>query len=945
MANSNVPMLDLPFFELCNQAPVASQALSAMTTIEDGSDRYIYYISGSNFYRYDAEADTWQQLSSPNVAPVTLLAMRYTKRRGFHGRVLGATANTVTIPGLRGETLSGETLRIEVGTGAGQEQKLTFIGETIHDAGVITGTATNYLQDTTKKWRVNQWAGYLIGITFGTDATHYKKVLYNDSNTLYISDVNLQPHDPWNNQPYVAAAPYALPVVTAGSQAHYVIMSSQFSVPGWDIIPDETSFFTTLSGGIYMVSSAAAAPFYTMQYYDVIHDSWQTKTTPQGLLGAALGTDVSIERTGKIGIALAAKTGVVTATSRTLTDSGLNLETDRYANHRIHISGGTGNGQSRRIVAHTNNTFTIPNEWDVIPDNTSVYSVWPDYDRVYMVGNGASSMFAYSPENDYWMQGQRFDDGVTSNISVTMKNWVSLGVTSGARIAAGVRAVDAAPTVGGSGYSIGDVLTCAVGGAGAQVRVTSITPAGAVTGLELIHSGTTTGYTVGTGKAVTGGMGTGCTINVTAVGATALITVATAHWFRTGNPVKFAGCTEAAWNAEHIIIGVPSTTTFCVAVTATANMVQTNTLSTTLIVDPSKNWIPNEHVGRLVHVMVAGTAPTSQIRWITANTANTLTVAAITAAVNGTSKYIIYDSKVFGIDEQRKEKDKGNSGWATGGTTTTLVDTSKNWIPNQWANYYFKIEAGAGYGSGRILVISNTENTLTFAVQSFTPNATTKYEIADAWGLASSSTTASITEATYKNWTVNQWAGKRVRITAGTGFGQESGVVSNTATALTTGTIAAGDATTAYALLGIPPRSSGIELIWIWGATDPKKRARQMFSPRGGGSNTFDIYDIPSGKWSYGNHFHPQAEAFQTGSSYSYDGADKIYASRSTTGTVNRIFEFDVNTRHLTGKATTTFLQSTAHIGNLLEMVSRNGNNFLYSLQMSGTLMARALIF
>ena len=61
------------------------------------------------------------------------------------------------------------------------------------------------------------------------------------------------------------------------------------------------------------------------------------------------------------------------------------------------------------------------------------------------------------------------------------------------------------------------MLTCAVGGAGAQVIVTSITTGGAVTGLELFSAGTGTGYTTGTGQAITGGTGTSCTIEITAV--------------------------------------------------------------------------------------------------------------------------------------------------------------------------------------------------------------------------------------------------------------------------------------------------------------------------------------------------------------------------------------------------------------------------------------------
>lgn len=940
-------MVDLPFFELCNQAPVASQAISCMTTVEEGSDRFIYYLVASTFYRYDVYADTWQQLASPNVAPVSAVTMKYSSRRGYHGRVLSATSNTIRVPGLRGPTLDGTTMMILSGTGQGQERVLTYTGETVHEAGVITGTATNTLADSTKKWQVNQWAGYLVGITFGTDATHYKKILYNDTTTLYISDANLQPHDPWNNQPFVAATPYAVPVTTAGSQAHYQIMSSTYSVPDWTVIPDYTSFFTTKTGGIFMVSSAAAAPFFTLQYYDVLQDSWQTKTAPQSLILAALGTDFTIERTGKFGSALITKLGTTSATSRTLTDSGLTLTPGSFANHRIQITAGTGIGQNRRIVHNSDTTFTVPRNWDVTPDSTSEYEVWPDFDRIYLGGGAAAAIHAYSPENDYWMQGQSFDDGIVSNISVAMNGWMPVGVTSGVRIALGIQAVNSAPTAGGTNYVIGDVLTCAVGGAGAQVIVTSISAGGVVTGIALTNSGTTSGYATGTGVATTGGSGTGCTIQITTVGPTVNVVTASATWFKRGDSVTFAGNTDATHNATFTILGVSAVTTtsctFSIATTAAASMATTNVQSATVITDSTKNWVVNEHVGRLVHVMVAGTAPTSQIRWITANTANTLTVASITAAVNGTSKYAIYDSKVFGIDDQRKESGMSGYGVASSGGTTTLVDSSKNWIPNQWVGYAFKVEAGTGYGSGRIIITSNSPTTLTYTTQSFTPDTTTKYEIADAWGLATAGALSTLTETSTKNWVVNQWAGKRVRLTAGTLQGTETATTANTANALTlTGTP---DATTAYAILGIPARGAGIGLIWTWGATIPANK-KKMYFIRGSGSNTFDIYDITTQRWTFGTFISPQNEGFNTGSSFAYDGTDSIILSRSVASNPVRIFKYNISTNKVTGLATTTITQNAVHIGNLLEIVdSPTGFSYIFSLQTTGTLLSRALLF
>jgi hypothetical protein len=940
MPNNNKPMVDLPYFELCNQAPTASSAIGCMTTTEEGNDRYIYMITGALFYRYDVIADTWQQLASPNVTPTVTASLRYTRRRGYHAPVLAATSNTVTIAAPRGANLEGETLRVLTGIGAGQERVLTLVSEAIHEAGTITTTAGGGLTDSTKKWRVNQWAGYMVAVTMGPTVPQYKRIIANDATILYVQATGLEPHEPWANQVFGNLAPYTIP--TTGAQ--YQIMSSTFSVDTpWATAPGERALCTALTGGIYLQSCVAAAPFLSLQYYDVAADSWQTKTVPQGLQIAAVTLDSGIERTAKTGAVHV--TGTATsAAARTLTDSLLSLEPGRYANHRVLITGGTGAGQNRRIVTNTATTFTLPRNWDVQPDATSTYEVWPDFDRIYFNGAANATMLAYSPESDFWMQGQSFDDGVVAAVSCTLGSEMPVGVSTGARIAAGVRSINPVPTAAGSNYVFGDLLTCSVGGAGAQVRVTSVGASGAVTGLELVHAGTGTGYTVGTGKATTGGAGTGCTIEIMTVGATALVTTLTTHWFKTGQVVTFAGCTDAAWNAAHTIIGVNALSAFSVAVTAAASMGAALAQSTTTITDAAKNWIVNEHAGRLVHLMVNGTAPTSQIRWIVSNTANTLTVATIAAAANGTAKYAIYDSKIFGIDDQRKEPGMSGNGFATGGSTTTLTDTSKNWDVNMWAGYAFKVEAGPGYGSGRIVVISNTDNTLTYATQTFTPTADTLYEIADTWGIATSGASNTIND-TAKKWAANQWITKRIRITGGTtSVGTEIAATANTATALTA-VVGTPDATSTYAILSAPPRGAGTALLWAWGATDPAKRGRYMFSPRGGASSAVDIYDIVTQRWSLGWSYRGATELFATGSSYTYDGHDSLYLSRSIAAAPIRIFRYDINTNRMDGLATTTVLQNAVHIGNYMETVdSPDGYKFLYTLQNTGTLLQRALI-
>jgi parallel beta-helix repeat protein len=68
--------------------------------------------------------------------------------------------------------------------------------------------------------------------------------------------------------------------------------------------------------------------------------------------------------------------------------------------------------------------------------------------------------------------------------------------------------------VGGTGYTVGDILTLTGGSNNAQVRVTTIGAGGVVTGITLVNVGS--GYTTGI-VPTTGGTGTGATVNITAI--------------------------------------------------------------------------------------------------------------------------------------------------------------------------------------------------------------------------------------------------------------------------------------------------------------------------------------------------------------------------------------------------------------------------------------------
>lgn len=72
------------------------------------------------------------------------------------------------------------------------------------------------------------------------------------------------------------------------------------------------------------------------------------------------------------------------------------------------------------------------------------------------------------------------------------------------------------------------------------------------------------------------------------------------------------------------------------------------------------------------------------------------------------------------------------TGFATAGTTYSLIDGTKNWGTNAWAGHYLNIVAGTGLGAPPIKILSNLNTTLNFEIaQTFIPNATTEYEILD----------------------------------------------------------------------------------------------------------------------------------------------------------------------------------------------------------------------
>lgn len=964
--------VDQPVFEWMRFAPQATSSLFALATTDDGYDRHMYAIAGLSFQRYDSWSDSWQELAPPPTIPVTAVDMKYSKFSGHRTGVLGASGTSIEIGGIGPNNFqfTGLTLRILYGQGAGQERLITGVsGATIWDNGVATTALIDRIGDSIKKWRPNQWEGYSCRLVYGAGAGQVRRILYNDRDTLYFSDPNFQAIDPFNNTGWGNVLPLTIPVTTAGAQTHFQIESTTLTVhQAWDVTPDLSSQCQILSGGLWLFTSNAAAPWHSWYFYDVLSDSWFWKTSIGGQLLAAMGTDFKIDRTGEVAGAFLGGSGggsasagitVTASTLQTLT-VGPTFETDRWTNHQLRVVAGTGISQRRRIIGNSGGVFYVDRPWDITPDTTSRISVFGDTDKIWLVGNANSTIWTYSIERDLWSAAHIRESGIARAASVFPISGPSglsyarphegFAVNGITYVAEGLLTVGIGDT-GGTSYTIGDLLTLTNRGSTGQVWVTGITTGGIVTSLIIASVGT--GYGGGiTQSTVSGGSGGGLLVALTS-GKAAHVNLMTNHDFRHGETVDIRGlATDTSFNSRFPIIGLPGLTAFCIpaASTAAANPTTATAQTTTLLVDSGASWNTNVHQGRVVILQTAGTGPTTQSSRVVSNTANSITVspAFASAAVNGQSRYLVQEIGGYGTMFVDPATGRENGGWVSAAGTTFMRDNSKSWIPQQWQGFRVRIRAGAGEGA-EVGISGNNSNTLFVSNWTsgggpgITPDNTSKYDIMDAYGSVITAVSTTVFTGT-AGWRPNILAGKRLRIVAGGGIGNEVAVSSNGITQVTVASAITGLAFgSVYQIYDAPVRGAGCSLTWLFGLSNPANAGRFLLSARGGGSNAWDVYDIPSDRWILTQPMQPLSMTLTTGSMYAYDGRDSLIVSKDT---VNRLYEVNLRTGEVVPCGVTPFAQGTATLGNKMEiMTTEDGLKYLYVMRHSGQEMWRTLKF
>jgi hypothetical protein len=86
----------------------------------------------------------------------------------------------------------------------------------------------------------------------------------------------------------------------------------------------------------------------------------------------------------------------------TITNSIKTWTVNQWTNSQIRITAGTGIGQVRTIASNTATVITTSSAWTTAPDVTSQYEIAGNDDFLYLLGNGAITMYRYSISANTW---------------------------------------------------------------------------------------------------------------------------------------------------------------------------------------------------------------------------------------------------------------------------------------------------------------------------------------------------------------------------------------------------------------------------------------------------------------------------------------------------------------------------------------------------------------
>lgn len=252
------------------------------------------------------------------------------------------------------------------------------------------------------------------------------------------------------------------------------------------------------------------------------------------------------------------------------------------------------------------------------------------------------------------------------------------------------------------------------------------------------------------------------------------------------------------------------------------------------------------------------------------------------------------------------------TGTATSATSTTITNSSKNWLASQWVNYQVRIISGLGAGQVRTITASNG-TTLTVAAWTIIPDQTSQYVIEgnDDFLYLLGNNSVNIYRYTIST---NTWS-------------------------ILSPTVARGGA------LAVGGGANWVSDVSdsAWSDENNIINGRRIYSFRGGAGAVLDYYDIPSNSW-VSLPYTPQVDTFSTGSCYDYD-EDYILISKENTGL---IFRYIVSENRLIPWSNLIYPNSTAVVGDKMWTKKITDGNvtlkWVYYLVHSSPLLFRCLM-
>lgn len=254
-------------------------------------------------------------------------------------------------------------------------------------------------------------------------------------------------------------------------------------------------------------------------------------------------------------------------------------------------------------------------------------------------------------------------------------------------------------------------------------------------------------------------------------------------------------------------------------------------------------------------------------------------------------------------------------GTATGATATTLVNSTKTWAVNQWANSQVKITAGTGAGQIRTIA-SNTATALTVsAAWTITPDSTSQYKVEGnddfIYLMGNNAVTLYRYSISLNTWTTLAPIAARGGVP---GLGHSGNWVYNVPAAR-------------------DPR---------WTDESAIINGRRIYSFRGAAGAVLDFYDIAANTWTSSLLYAPATETFTTGSKWVYsDGY--LYGTKEATG---RWFRFDFAEQSMVGWSTNIYPSGGAVLGDTAYDVvePETGVRFIQYILNSSTIVMRCMI-